>query len=102
MAFDLGEELRSRGITAVAISPGWMRVERMYADVPPRQLKRIESPEYLGRAILALALDPHRMKRTGKTFEVGALARAYRFTDIDGRRHDYHSEIRNPRSDPHR
>jgi NAD(P)-dependent dehydrogenase (short-subunit alcohol dehydrogenase family) len=102
MAFGLGEELRKYGITSVAISPGWMRVERMYANVPARQLKRIESPEYLGRSILALALDPHRLKKSGKTLEVGSLARAYHFTDIDGRVHDYHAEIRNPRTSPHR
>ncbi len=102
MAFGLGEELRKYGIAAVAISPGWMRVERMYDVHPPRQLKRMESPEYLGRAILALALDPDRLKKTGQTWEVGAMAKTYGFTDIDGRLHDYHAEIRDPRKNPHR
>jgi len=102
MAFGLGDELRKHGVTAVAISPGWIRVERMYLDVPPRQLRRIESPEYVGRAIAALATDPNRLEKSGQTWEVGALAKAYWFTDIDGRVHDYHSEIRNPRTDPHR
>ncbi len=103
MAFGLAEELRKHHITAVAISPGWMRVERMSIEgVPKRKLERIESPEYLGRAILALAMDSRRLEKTGKTWEVGALAKLYGFTDIDGRLHDYHTEIRNPRTDPHR
>jgi NAD(P)-dependent dehydrogenase (short-subunit alcohol dehydrogenase family) len=103
MAIGLGEELREYNVTSVAISPGWMRVERMYVEgVPKRKLDRIESPEYLGRAILALATDPKRLEKTGKTWEVGSLARNYGFKDIDGRFHDYHTEIRNPRTDPHR
>jgi NAD(P)-dependent dehydrogenase (short-subunit alcohol dehydrogenase family) len=102
MAFGLGRELRKYGITTAAISPGWMRVERMFANVPARQLRRIESPEYLGRAIVALATDPARLKKTGRTWEVGELARAYAFRDIDGKQHDYHAEIRDPRRNPHR
>jgi NAD(P)-dependent dehydrogenase (short-subunit alcohol dehydrogenase family) len=103
MAFGLGEELRKYNIAAVAISPGWMRVERMYIEgVPKKKLERIESPEYLGRAILALAMDPKRLEKTGKTFEVGLLAKQYGFKDIDRRFHDYHAEIRDPRKDPHR
>ena len=49
-------------------------------------LKKSESPEYIGRAVAALAGDPHVMRKTGKVFHVGELAREYRFSDIDGRR----------------
>ena len=49
-------------------------------------LKKSESPEYIGRAVAALAGDPHVMGKSGKTFHVGELAREYRFSDIDGRR----------------
>jgi hypothetical protein len=48
-------------------------------------LKKSESPEYLGRAVAALALDTRLMRRSGKVFHVGELAREYGFTDIDGR-----------------
>ena len=34
----------------------------------------------------ALAGDPHMMRKSGKAFHVGELAREYRFSDIDGRR----------------
>ena len=36
--------------------------------------------------MVALAGDPHVMRKTGKAFHVGELAREYRFSDIDGRR----------------
>ena len=49
-------------------------------------LKKSESPEYLGRAVAALAGDARLMRRSGKAFHVGELAREYGFTDIDGRR----------------
>jgi len=48
-------------------------------------LRKSESPEYIGRAVAALAGDPHVMRKTGKTFHVGELAREYHFMDIDGR-----------------
>ena len=49
-------------------------------------LKKSESPEYIGRAVAALAGDPHMMRKSGKVLHVGELAREYRFSDIDGRR----------------
>jgi hypothetical protein len=49
-------------------------------------LKKSESPEYIGRAVAALASDPHAMRKSGKVFHVGELAREYPFSDIDGRR----------------
>jgi hypothetical protein len=49
-------------------------------------LKKSESPEYLGRAVTALAGDARLMRRSGKAFHVGELAREYGFTDTDGRR----------------
>ena len=48
-------------------------------------LKKSESPKYIGRAVAALAAEKRLMRKSGKTFHVGELAREYRFTDIDGR-----------------
>jgi hypothetical protein len=44
-----------------------------------------ESPEYVGRAVVAVASDANTMQKTGKVFAVGGLAAEYGFTDIDGR-----------------
>jgi hypothetical protein len=69
-----------------------MRTERVMAYTKGADwrtlpwLKRSESPEYLGRAVAALAGDRRVMAKSGKAFHVGQLAREYGFTDIDGRR----------------
>lgn len=93
LAFALAEELRPHGVASVAVSPGWMRTEFVLAvhhtdesrwqEVPA--LARTESPRYLGRAVVALAADPDVMHRSGSVLRVGDLARAYGFTDVDGR-----------------
>ncbi len=77
-------ELGEREIAVLALSPGWMRVERM-TGLTEHQLAQTESPEYIGRAVAALAADAAVMRRTGQVLTVGDLAREYGFTDIDGR-----------------
>ena len=64
-----------------------MRTERVLAAhaESPFDLAATESPEYLGRAIAALAGDPDPMRRTGELLTAGGLAREYGFTDVDGR-----------------
>jgi hypothetical protein len=47
-------------------------------DIPKKVLEReTQSPEYIGRAIVNLALDPNKLKKAGKILEVGKLAREY-------------------------
>ncbi|MGE5101739.1 MAG: short-chain dehydrogenase, partial [Deltaproteobacteria bacterium] len=48
-------------------------------------LSNSESPEFIGRAVAALAADPAVMHRTGKILVAAALATEYGFTDIDGK-----------------
>jgi hypothetical protein len=43
-----------------------------------------ESPEFIGRAVAALAQDPDVRRHTGKVLIAAALAKEYGFTDIDG------------------
>ena len=89
----LAFELRPHRIATVALAPGFMRTERVmsYANKEAdwkkvSWLKDSESPEYAGRAVAALAADKTLMRRSGKAFHVGELARQYGFTDINGRR----------------
>lgn len=84
MAEVLAGELEDHEISVVALSPGWMRVERM-TGLDEHQLAQTESVEYIGRAVAALAADPAVIRRSGQTLAVGDLAREYGFTDIDGR-----------------
>jgi len=43
-----------------------------------------ESPEFSGRAVVALMNDPEVMRRSGGSFQCTELAADYGFTDIDG------------------
>lgn len=93
VAFGMGAELKEHGITAVALSPGWMRTEKVHEEMKTDEttwqsvesMQRTESVEYIGRAVLALACDPHAVEKAGQTLCVGDLAREYGFTDTDGR-----------------
>ena len=89
----LATELREHRVACVAVAPGFMRTERVMSFAPAGTdwkkvawLKQSESPEYLGRAVAALAGDAKVMRRSGKAFMAGELARDYGFTDTDGRR----------------
>jgi NAD(P)-dependent dehydrogenase (short-subunit alcohol dehydrogenase family) len=86
MAFGMATELRGHGVAAVALAPGWMRTERVMAAhaVAGFDLSPTETPAYLGRAIAALAEDEQVMRWSGQVLAVGALAREYGFTDVDG------------------
>lgn len=79
----LARDFGSRGVTVVGLSPGFVRTETILAQVdelPPGT----QSPEYVGRAVVALAADPDVARHAGLVLQVSALARAYGFTDVDG------------------
>lgn len=87
LSYALSVELREHGVAAVALAPGFMRTERVMAAhaQQPFDLSPTESPEYLGRAVVALAADPGVIAKSGDVLTVGDLAREYGFTDTDGR-----------------
>jgi NAD(P)-dependent dehydrogenase (short-subunit alcohol dehydrogenase family) len=86
LAYAMASELRPEGIASVALSPGFMRTERVTDwGVPPELLAQTESTEYVGRAVVALLRDPQVIDRSGRLLHVGDLAREYGLTDIDGR-----------------
>lgn len=93
LLWGLAKELRQYRVATVALAPGFMRTERVMSHANREAdwkkipwLKNSESPEYVGRAVAALACDERVMRRSGRAFHVGELAREYRFTDTDGRR----------------
>lgn len=87
MAFGMSKELKRHNIAAVALAPGWMRTERVLARQAEEgfDLGGTESPEYVGRAVAALAADPQVLEKSGRLLTAGELAREYGFTDVDGR-----------------
>ena len=53
----------------------------------------METPEYIGRAVVALARDANVLAKSGRVLTVGQLATEYGFTDVDGRqRPPFHIE----------
>lgn len=90
MAFAMSHDLQPRGVAVVALMPGFMRTERVLMYFPTEEsrqnpmFQRTETPEYLGRAVAALAADPNVIAKAGQLAFVADLAREYGFTDVDG------------------
>jgi NAD(P)-dependent dehydrogenase (short-subunit alcohol dehydrogenase family) len=87
MAFGMARELQAHHVAVVALAPGFVGTERVRAAFAGagRVPGNLESPEYIGRAVVALAGDANVMAMSGRVLTVGQLAREYGFTDIDGR-----------------
>lgn len=100
LAFDVARELRPHGVTAVAVTPGFLRSEEMLANMGVTEATwreagqrdfavASESPLFVGRAVAALAADPEVHRRSGRVFASWTLAREYGFNDADGSRPDW-------------
>jgi NAD(P)-dependent dehydrogenase (short-subunit alcohol dehydrogenase family) len=85
LAADMAHELRPHGVTVVSLYPGLVRTEAVLEASQWLDLSNSESPEFIGRAIAALARDSEVLRHTGKVLVAAALAKEYGFTDIDGR-----------------
>jgi NAD(P)-dependent dehydrogenase (short-subunit alcohol dehydrogenase family) len=112
LAFALGHELAPHACTAVALTPGWLRSEEMLdafgvteanwrdaAPISPHFAAISETPQFVGRAIVALAADPERAHWNQASLSSGQLAKHYGFTDLDGSQPDawrYLVEIQDP------
>jgi NAD(P)-dependent dehydrogenase (short-subunit alcohol dehydrogenase family) len=95
------EELRPHGVTALALTPGFMRSEAVldhFGTTEERWREAIardphfaysETPRYVGRAVAALAADPDVARFGGQALSSWRLAAEYGFTDVDGRRPDW-------------
>jgi len=101
LALSMATELRPHGVAAVAVTPGFLRSEKMLerfgvteenwreGGKKDRNFLESESPLFVGRAVVALAGDPAILERTGQLFSSWELGREYGFTDTDGRRPDW-------------
>jgi NAD(P)-dependent dehydrogenase (short-subunit alcohol dehydrogenase family) len=103
LASGLAEELAPRGVTALSITPGFMRTETVldyfgateetWQEVAETNaaakrflLSGSETPCFVGRAIAALAADPAVAAKSGGLFGSWELSDEYGFEDVDGRR----------------
>jgi len=85
MTGDMATELRPHGVTVVSLYPGMVRTEKVMEAAQWLDLTNSESPEFIGRAIAALAADPDVVRHTGQVLVAAAVARDYGFSDVDGK-----------------
>jgi NAD(P)-dependent dehydrogenase (short-subunit alcohol dehydrogenase family) len=91
LVMGMSQETKKLKIAVVGLNPGFMRTERvlMYMTSEARKKQSrfdlSESPEYIGRAVVALAADSKVMDRNGQLLWAPDLAKEYGFTDVDGR-----------------
>ena len=98
LALAMAEDFKKQDlkITAVALTPGFLRSEEMlehfgvseanWQDGAKKDPNFIasETPHFVGRAVVALASDPNVHKKSGKAFSSWGLSDEYGFTDLGG------------------
>lgn len=98
MAFALSQELAGRGVTALAVTPGFLRSEWMLdhfgvteanwrdAAVKVPEFIASETPLFVGRCVAALAADPQVVRKNGRVFASWDLGDEYQVSDANGTR----------------
>jgi NAD(P)-dependent dehydrogenase (short-subunit alcohol dehydrogenase family) len=101
LAYGMAMELVRTRVTALCVSPGFLRSEAVLDHFAVREhnwrdaiakdpfFAESETPALVGRAVAALAADPDVGRMAGLIHFAADLARAYGFTDIDGRVPDF-------------
>lgn len=97
LAIGVKSEAPAKNITALALTPGFLRSEAMLehfgvseanwrdAIAQDPYYAESETPHYIGRAVVALASDPNVNEKAGQSLATWHLAREYGFKDVDGR-----------------
>lgn len=101
MGAGLAHELGPHGVTALTVTPGWLRSEAMLDHFGVTEdtwrertahvsyFEHSETPHLLGRGIAALAADPDRGRFAGRCMGSWELMREYGLADTDGTRPDW-------------
>ncbi|MDP3739306.1 MAG: SDR family oxidoreductase [Hyphomonadaceae bacterium] len=101
LAYGMAVELARTGVTALSVSPGFLRSEAVLEHFGVREdnwrdaiakdpyFAESETPHLVGRAVVALAADSQVRRKAGLIHFASDLAREYGFTDIDGRVPDF-------------
>ena len=82
---DMATELKPYGVAVVSLYPGLVRTEKVMEAAKWLDLTNSESPDFIGRAVAAIAADPDVLRYTGKVLVAAGLAKEYGFKDIDGK-----------------
>lgn len=96
LAKGMSIELQPKGITAFALTPGFLRSEQMldyfgvseanWRDAIAKEpyFAASETPYFIGQAVVALASDPKVSEKNGQALATWHLAQEYGFKDADG------------------
>lgn len=83
MTADMAHELREHNVAAVSLYPGLVRTEKVMEAAAFLDISNSESPQFIGRAVAALASDSNIMQKSGQVLVAASVAQEYGFTDID-------------------
>ena len=83
---ETAHRVHDNNITVVSLYPGLVRTEGIMLNAEYFDMSNSESPEFTGRAVVALAKDEHRIEKSGQALVVAQLAQEYNFDDVDGKR----------------
>ncbi len=98
LAQAMAEDLKPHGVTALVLTPGFLRSEEMldyfgvteenWRDAAQKDVHFLQSetPAFIGQAVASLAADPNVFGKTGKAYSSWGLSDEYKFTDSDGSR----------------
>jgi dehydrogenase/reductase SDR family protein 1 len=87
MSKDMAHELKPYGVTVISLYPGNVSTEGMVELAKYNEaveLLKMESPQFVGRCIAALAQDEQKLCETGKILITAELANQYNLTDVNG------------------
>lgn len=85
LAAEAAVDLRPHGVSVVSLYPGLVKTEGVMKHAAYFDLTNAETPQFTGRAVVALATDPDALRWSGQALAVADLAEALGFTDVDGR-----------------
>lgn len=74
MSSSMAYELKDYNISVVSLYPGLVRTESVLAGAEYMDLSNSESPEFVGRAIVALAKDESLLEKSGRILKTSDLA----------------------------
>ncbi len=110
LGYAMATDLHAHRITALTVTPGFLRSEAMLDGFGVTEenwregieqdpfFAESETPCYMGRGVAALAADPNVASKTGGLYASWSLAKEYGFADLDGRQPDwgrfFHARVR--------
>ena len=101
LAYAMAADLRPHHVTALAVTPGFLRSEHVldsfgvteanWRDAIEKDpyFAESETPCLVGRVVAALAADPNVAAKSGRLFAAWTLSKEYGIDDVDGRRPDW-------------